>query len=99
MPRYAPTSGAQVEILHSEPARAHDKLGEIVVDASIDPPPAVEKSEAALRREAAKLGADALVIVHDRAQAVGAQVWGPWWAPSVSTIENRLIVGVAIKYK
>ena len=99
VPRFSPADPARVEILHAEPARPHDRLGEVVVDASTDPAPAVERIEAALRRDAAKLGAEAVVLVYDRTQTVGAVVAGPWWDPWVSPIHGRVIIAVAIKYK
>lgn len=98
-PRPPATSPAQIEILRSEPAKPHEKLGEVVVDASIDPPPKIEKIEDVLRRDAAKMGADAVVLVHDQIHPVGTVVTGPWWSPMVSTVRGRLIVGVAIKYQ
>ncbi len=97
-PRPAATSPTRIEILRAEPARPHEKLGEVVVDATIDPPPSIEKVEAALRRDAAKLGADAVVLVHDQTHPVGAYVSGPWWSPMMVTVHGRLIVAVAIKY-
>ncbi len=66
-----------MEILRGEPSRPHDRLGEIVVDASIDPPPPIEKVEAKLRSEASKLGADVVIVVSDRVQEVGAFLSGP----------------------
>lgn len=98
-PRFSPTDPARVEILQAEPERAHDKLGEAVVNASVDPAPSVDKIEARLRREAARLGADAVYLVHDRTEAVGAVAMGPWWSQSYSPIQGRIVVGVAIKYR
>lgn len=98
-PRPAPTDAAQIEIIHSPPTRPHDPLGEIVVDASIDPSPKAEKLEARFRREGARMGADAVFIVQDQSQPTGWWVGGPWWSPSVSTVEARIIVGVALRYQ
>lgn len=98
-PRPAATSPAQVKILQTPPSRPHDRLGEIVVDASLNPPPDVSKVEARFRREAAKLGADAVVVVSDRAETTGWWMSGPCWSPSVSSLQSRVIVGVAIKYR
>jgi hypothetical protein len=68
-------------------------LGYIVVDASTDPPPSIEKVVAKVRSEAGKLGADAVVVVYDRDQPIaeydGGLVWG----------EGRKLAGVAIKYR
>ena len=46
--------------------QAHDALGEVVVDASIQPAAPIEQIEDKLRSEAAKMGADAIVIQVDR---------------------------------
>lgn len=99
VPRYAPSDAARIEILQTEPARAFEKLGEVVVDASISPSPPVQKIEARIRREAAKLGADAVVLVHDRTRDVGAVTMGPWWSSTVRPIQERVIVATALKYK
>ncbi len=98
-PRPAPTRPEQIAILTAPPERPHDRLGEIVMDTSISPPPNVQKIEERFRREAARLGADAVFIVQDRTQVTGWWFSGPYWAPSVSTIQGRVIVGVAIKYR
>ena len=98
-PQFPPGDPDRVEILRAEPKRPLDRLGEIVIDASTDPAPPIAKVEARLRTKAAKLGADAVVVVYDRLQPVGAVVWGPYWSPSVSTVTGRRLVGIAIKYK
>jgi hypothetical protein len=88
-----------VEILRTQPTRPHDRLGEIMIDASTDPAPPIAKVEEKLRKEAAKLGADAAVVVYDRVQPVGVIVSGGYWYRSASTISGRKLVGIAIKYK
>jgi len=98
-PRFPPTDSASVEILRTEPMRPHMRLGEIVIDASTEPAPPIAEVEDKLRAEAAKLGADAVVVVVDRVQPVGAFVSGPWWGRDVDVIEGRKDVGVAIKYQ
>ena len=55
-PHPAPTDATTVQILRSEPTKQHDRLGEVVVDASVDPPPPITDVEAKLRGEAAKMG-------------------------------------------
>jgi hypothetical protein len=70
-----------------------------MVDASTDPAPAVTKVEERLRKEAAKIGADAVVVVYDRVQPLGVIVSGGYWYRSASTITGRKLVGIAIKYK
>lgn len=98
-PRFPPSDPARVEILRVEPQRAHDRLGDIVVDASTEPAPSVEKIEAKLRSEAGKLGADAVVVVYDHVQPTAAYVSGPLWDRSIQTVTGRKVVGVAIKYR
>jgi hypothetical protein len=98
-PRFPPTSPASVEILRTEPIRPHERLGEIEVDASAEPAPPIAEVEDKLRAEAASLGADAIVVVVDRLQPVGAFVSGPWFGRDVDVIKGRKVVGVAIKYR
>ncbi len=98
-PRASATDPAQIEILQSPPSRAHDRLGEVVIDASLNPAPSPEKVEGRLRREAAKLGADAVLISQDRATTTGYWMTGPWWNATMSSVQTRVIVGVALKYK
>lgn len=95
-PRYAPSTPAQVEILRTAPTRPHVRLGEIRAEPSqnID----VAKIEEALRQEAAKLGADAALVVSDQTQIIGAQISGHLLNRSLDLREGRLIVAVAIKY-
>jgi hypothetical protein len=99
MPRPAPTDPAQIEILQAPPSRPHDRLGEVVIDASLDPAPKTEKIETRLRTEAAKLGADAVLVAQDQATTSGYWMTGPWWSATMSAVQARLIVGVALKYK
>jgi len=97
-PKFPPSDPAQVQILRTMPTRPHVQLGEIRAEpysTSTD----VAKIETALRQKAAKLGADAAVIVVDRVQVTGAMVVGGFLNRSVETIQGRVIVAVAIKYQ
>jgi hypothetical protein len=85
VPKYPRSDPDKVQIIRAEPATPHDRLGEIVVDASIDPAPTAKAVEEVLRIEASRLGADAVVIVSDR---VG---------PTSPYSAARRIVGLAIK--
>jgi len=98
-PHPPPTDPAHVEILRTQPTRQHDRLGEVVVTASTDPAPAVTEVEAKLRAEAAKLGADAAVVVVDRIQPVAVYVTGGYWYRSANTVTGRRLVAIAIKYR
>lgn len=96
-PKYAPSNPAQVQILRTEPTHAHVRLGEVQAEPSSE---SVDAStiEAALQKAAAKLGADAAVVVYDKTQVTGAYVTGPWWGRSVQEIQGRVVIAVAIKY-
>jgi hypothetical protein len=98
-PHFGPTDPSCVEILREAPAKAHDKLGEIRIDASTEPSPPVGDIENKLRDEGAKLGANAVVIVYDRIQPVGANVSGPWWNSDVQVITDQRMIAVAIRYR
>ena len=95
VPVSPPTDPKTVEILPGEPTRPHDRLGEVVATPTGDPSRA--QYEDALRSEAAKLGANAVVVVSDRYQVVGYWV-DPWW-PTPTPVVGRVVVGVAIRYR
>jgi hypothetical protein len=98
-PRYSPSDPAKVAILRERPAQTVDKLGEVIVDASTDPPPSINEIEAKLREGGAELGADAVVLVYDRTHVVGTWVSGWWWNASAYPVTARIVVAVAVKYK
>ncbi|WP_130906637.1 MULTISPECIES: hypothetical protein [unclassified Pseudomonas] len=95
----APTLPSEVQILRTEPTRPSVRLGEILIDASIDPAPPITQVEQKLREEGAKLGADAVVVVYDQIQPVAAYVTGPLWSRDIDTIQGRKLKGIAIKYQ
>jgi hypothetical protein len=97
-PKYPPSDPAQVQVLRTVPTRPHVRLGEVRAQPS-DTSVNVTKIEDALRKEAAKLGADAAVVVYDKTQVTGAMVVGTWRMRSVEPVEGRVIVAVAIKYQ
>ncbi len=97
-PKYPPTDPAQVQILRTEPTRPHVRLGQVQAEPSsvgMD----VTKIEVALQKAAAKLGADAAVVIYDRTQVTGAEVVGGWMNRSIQPVEGRVIAAVAIKYQ
>ncbi len=96
-PTYPPTHPLQVQILRTQPTRAHVQLGQVTAEPSSDSVPRQE-IEQAMQKAAAKMGADAVVIVADRTQVMGAVVTGPLWGRQLDTITGRVIVGVAIHY-
>lgn len=97
VPQASPTNPASVEILRREPKRPHVQLGEVFLSPSGDP--SVDRIEAALREEAAKLGADAAVVVFDRTKRIGTVVSGTWWSRWHTPVYGRKIVAVAIRYR
>jgi len=99
-PHFAPTDPASVDILRSPPGKPNDRLGEIRIDASTSPSPPVNEIEQKLREEGAKLGANAVVIVHDAIQpVVTATPGGPWWRNNVDINTDQRMIGVAIRYR
>jgi hypothetical protein len=97
-PTFPPSNPANVQILRTMPTRAHVRLGEVRAEPSSENMD-VTLIETALKKEAAKLGADAAVVVYDKTQVTGAMVVGGFLNRSVETIEGRIIVAVAIKYQ
>jgi hypothetical protein len=99
VPTYAPNPDpASIQILTTPPTRTHIRLGDIQAEPSSESVTA-PKITLAVQNAAAKLGADAVVIVSDRNEVLGAVVTGPWFGRSVQTYSGRVIVGVAIKYQ
>ena len=92
-PRFAPTNPGGVDLLRREPRREHIRLGEVW----IRPDPRMDRFyvEGVLREKAARMGADALVIVADRFFRDGV-VFNYWRGPRV--VYDRHIVGIAIRY-
>ncbi|MBC2690883.1 MULTISPECIES: hypothetical protein [Pseudomonas] len=98
-PHPGPTLAANVQVLRVEPMRPHVRLGEILVDASVDPAPPITDVEQKLKDEAAKIGGDAVVVVYDRIQPVAAYVSGPLWSRDIETIQGRKLKGIVIQYQ
>ena len=98
-PRASPTDPVSVQILQAMPARPHERLGEISVTASTAPAPAMTDLEKTLQRKAGTLGADAVVVVYDGLQPIGASAFGGWSDRTVYPITGRRLVAVAIKYR
>ena len=84
VPKFEPVEPASVKVLAVEPSTRHDRLGEVIVYASLDPAPTVDDIEKRLQQEAARWGASAVYIVRDlRLPARG----------------ERELVGIAIRYR
>jgi hypothetical protein len=83
VPRFPAGEPASVQVLRAEPAQRHDRLGEVLLDISTDPPPPVEDIEQKLREEAARMGANAIYVIRDVARP-GAE---------------RKLIGIAFRYR
>jgi hypothetical protein len=95
-PNFPPTDPASVEILQTAPTRPHIRLGEITAEPSGNP--TKEEIEKKLQVAAAKMGANAVVIVSDRTQIMGGVVTGGWYNRQFTTVQGRVITTVAIRY-
>src|SRR5688572_9592242 len=83
VPRFPAVDAAKVQVLPREPAQRHERLGEVLLDISVDPAPEVAEIEDRLREEAGKMGANAIYVVRDVAR------------PG----ETRKLIGIAIRYQ
>jgi hypothetical protein len=91
-----PSDPSTVQILREAPTQPNERLGEIVVDASMEPSTPVSEVEEKLRLEGSKLGADAVIVVYDSIEPVA--FINPWWGGTLRAIDGRKLIGVAIKY-
>jgi hypothetical protein len=93
-PYFAPTDPGRVELLRREPRRDHIKLGEVWIRPDWDWDRFYV--EEVLREKAARMGADALVIVADN-RFRDAVVYSYWRGPR--RVYDRETVGIAIRYR
>ena len=93
VPTFARADPDKVRVLAAEPRERHDRLGEVTVRASIEPPASKAEIEERLREEAAKWGANAVYIVRD--------VGGP--NPSARNMgdfhRDRIVIGIAVRIR
>jgi hypothetical protein len=69
VPLYPPTEPATILVLREEPSRPFEILGQIIIEPeAVLPAPEIERM---LRQEAARMGANAVVIVSDMTMRVG----------------------------
>ena len=94
--QFPPSKTAKVEILRIDPTRRHVRLGEI----KVEPAGGVSAGEieTALRQQAAKLGADAALVVADRVRPPAPYVGG-WRSSAAEPLPQREVIAVAIKYQ
>jgi hypothetical protein len=98
-PDFPETNPAKVRILRTEPTGPHEWLGEIAV--VLEPKLAVYRAEIdeQLRREAGKLGADAVVFVVDPRYPRGPVASRTWLEGLSTKVTGRDVIAIAIKYK
>ena len=94
---FPPTDPTQVQILSVEPTRPCIQLGQIRANPEGENKPS-EQIKAAMQLAGSKLGADAVVIIHDEKHVVGAIMTGPWYDRSLDQIHGWVVIGEAIKY-
>lgn len=93
---YPPTYPDLVEVLRQAPVRPHARLGEVYIEPEGNA--SADKINAGLQKGAAPLGADAVVIISDRALKTGAVVETSWEKRDLLPTPDHVIVGVAIRY-
>ena len=96
-PTFAATDPSAVEVLRNEPAVPYVRLGEVTL--SLAGNPSQQALTQALQKQAAQIGATAVVLVYDGSQSMGAMYSGPLWAPAdVSQMSQAVLIAVAIRY-
>jgi hypothetical protein len=83
VPKFPPVDPAAVQVLPAEPAQRHDRLGEVLLDISVDPAPPVADIEQRLREEGGKMGANAVYVIRD----------------AIRPGETRKLIGIAIRFR
>ena len=96
-PSFAPTDPAMVEVLRTEPALPYVRLGEVTL--SLQGNPSQQQLSQALQKQAAQMGATAVVLVFDGSQSYGVMYSGPLWSPAdPSSYGSQVLIAVAIRY-
>ncbi|MFA9439139.1 hypothetical protein ACDA63_05825 [Uliginosibacterium sp. sgz301328] len=100
-PELPPTDPAKVVILKIAPTRDYIRLGQVAIDSTYSPAPSPESLQERMRKEAAKIGADAVIIVYDDAPPASAYSISADVKTKVAESANprRRTIGVAIKYR
>jgi hypothetical protein len=94
-PNFPPTSPATVQILSAPPLGSYARVGQI--NLTVEGEPGKAAIQERFRREASKLGANAVIVVSDQIVVLSTYISGPWWGREASPITGRLIVGEAIR--
>lgn len=97
-PIYPATLPANVQVLRQFPTRPYQRIGDVFIEPQSGNPPD-SKIEMALQQEAARMGADAVVITFDRITRAGATISGPVGAGQIQPQYGHAVRAVAIKYQ
>ena len=93
---HAPTNPKNVKVFKTEPEADYIKLGEITVDRAKD----WRRAEKVLKREASKIGADAVLVIDTQISQRGGMVPSSSGSGPLGFLAKEIIVtGIAIKYK
>ncbi len=98
-PSYAPTDPSSVEILRSDPSVPFVRLGEVTL--SMQGSPSQQAIASALAKQAAAMGATAVVLVYDGSASMGVMYSGALWAPAPpapTQASQPVLIAVAIRY-
>jgi hypothetical protein len=90
---HAPTDPSTVRLLDSEPDGPYERLGEIRVETTGEPSPSATEDK--LRQAAAKIGADAVIIVSRKTQEIAGPASACMAEPARRVETTR---AVAIRY-
>lgn len=82
--KFSPIDPAAVQVLDREPKQRHDRIGEVKLEISIDPPVSVADIDSKLREEAAKMGANAIYVIDGNVSYADKQ---------------RKLVGIAVRIR
>jgi hypothetical protein len=98
-PTFAPTDASAVEVLRSEPSIPYVRLGEVTL--SLQGNPSQDALSKAMQKQAAQMGATAVVLVFDGSNSMGVMYSGPLWTPpppDPMMQSQQVLVAVAIRY-
>lgn len=96
-PDLPPTAPDQVEILTRPPLRPFVRLGRIRAEPQGEAGNAA--IEAALRQEAAKMGADAVIVGFQGERRIGAEISGFAGDAEIQPEMGRVVIGTAIHFR
>jgi hypothetical protein len=94
-PTYPPTKPAGIQILRQKPTQAYDPIADLFVQPT-SPSPSTDAIEQALRQQAAKFGADAVLVLSDKTVQSGTEYMG---AGDFQKTYGEAVHAQAIKYR